>query len=47
VNVGTRADRDKAGARLVTTETSDKMTEPEIVAYVRYHFCQEAKRQGV
>jgi hypothetical protein len=42
-----RFEHDKAGARLVTTETTDKMTEPQIVAYVRHHFSHEAKRRGV
>jgi hypothetical protein len=36
----------KALARLVTTETTDKMTEPQIVAFVRHHFFHEAARQG-
>jgi hypothetical protein len=41
-----RFENDQAGARLVTTETTDKMTEPQIVAYVRHHFAHEAARQG-
>jgi hypothetical protein len=28
-------------------ETTDKMTDPQIVAHVRQHFCHEAARQGV
>jgi hypothetical protein len=37
-----RFENDKAGARIVTTETTDKMTEPQIVAHVRHHFGREA-----
>src|ERR1039457_533167 len=33
-----RFEKDKAGAQLVTMETTDKMTEPQIVAHVRHHF---------
>jgi len=42
-----RFENGQAGARLVTTETTDKMTEPQIVAYVRHHFDHEAARQGI
>jgi hypothetical protein len=28
-------------------ETTDKMTELQIVAHVRHHFCHEAASQGV
>jgi len=42
-----RFENGKAGARLITTETTDKMTEPQIVAHVRHHFCHEATKQGV
>jgi hypothetical protein len=42
-----RFEHDKAGARLVTMETTDKMTEPQMVAYVRHHFSHEAAREGV
>jgi hypothetical protein len=41
-----RFENDKTGPRLIRTETTDKMTEPQIVAYVRHHFCHEAARQG-
>ena len=41
-----RFENGKVRSRLVTTETTDKMTEPQIVAYVRHHFDHEAARQG-
>ena len=41
-----RFEKAKAGAHIVTMETVDKMTEPQIVARVRHHFCHEAARQG-
>jgi len=41
-----RFEHHKTGAQLVTMETTDKMTEPQIVAYVRHHFFHEAARQG-
>jgi hypothetical protein len=42
-----RFERARAGAQIVTMETVDKMTEPQIVAHVRSHFCHEAARQEV
>ena len=39
-----RFEMDKTGARLVTLETADKMTEPQITAHVRHHFHPEAAR---
>jgi hypothetical protein len=42
-----RFEKAKAGTRIVTAETDDKMTEPQIVAHVRHHFCHEPARQGV
>jgi hypothetical protein len=41
-----RFEMEKIAAHVVTIETTDKMTEPQIVAYVRHHFCQEAAKQG-
>jgi len=41
-----RFEKEKTGAHIVTMETTDKMTKPQIVAYVRHHFCHEAARQG-
>ena len=40
-----RFEHDKVGARAVTVETADKMTEPQIVAKVRQHFHPNAARQ--
>ncbi len=42
-----RFEKEKAAAQLITMETADKMTDPQIVAHVRHHFCHEAARQGV
>ena len=42
-----RFEKDKTGAQTVTMETTDKMTELQIVAHVRHHFCHEAASQGV
>jgi hypothetical protein len=42
-----RFEKDKAGAQIVTMETTDKMTEPQIVAHVRHHFDHEAAKQAV
>ena len=41
-----RFEKECPGAHIVTTETSDKMTEPQIVAHVRRHFDLSAPRQG-
>ena len=41
-----RFEKDKTGAQTVTMETTDKMTEPQIVAHVRHHFDLEAAKQG-
>ena len=42
-----RLAKDKAGPRLFTLETSDKMTVPQIAAHIRKHFHQEAPRGRV
>ncbi|MGD0812207.1 MAG: hypothetical protein ABSA83_01275 [Verrucomicrobiota bacterium] len=42
-----RFDKEKTAAPLITMETADKMTDPQIVAHVRHHFSQEAAREGV
>jgi len=39
--------KEKPGAHIVTMETTDKMTERQIVAHVRHYFEQDAARQGV
>ena len=41
-----RFEMEKTGAHIVTMETTDKMTEPQIVAHVRHHFDLEAAKQG-
>jgi hypothetical protein len=41
-----RFEKEKTGAHIVTMETTDKMTEPQIVAHVRHHFDLEAAKQG-
>jgi hypothetical protein len=41
-----RFEIEKTGAHIVAMETTDKMTESQIVAYVRHHFDQEAARRG-
>jgi hypothetical protein len=41
-----RFEIEKTGAHIVTMETTDKMTESQIVAYVRHHFDHEAARRG-
>jgi hypothetical protein len=41
-----RFEMGKTGAHIVTMETTDKMTESQIVAYVRHHFDHEAARPG-
>jgi stalled ribosome rescue protein Dom34 len=41
-----RLEKDKASVQLVTMETTDKMTEPQIVAHVRHHFELDAAKQG-
>ena len=40
-----RFESDKSGPRSLAMETSDKMTEPQIVAKVRHHFHPDAARQ--
>ena len=42
-----RFEKHKTGAQVLTMETADKMTESQIVAHVRHHYCHEAARQGV
>jgi hypothetical protein len=42
-----RFEKDKSGSHIVTVETTDKMSEAQIVAYVRHHFHHEAARQGL
>ena len=41
-----RFEKDKTGAQTVTMETTDKMTEPQIVAHVRHHFDLDAAKLG-
>ena len=41
-----RFENDKSSPRTVAMETTDKMTEPQIVAKVRHHFDPEAKPLG-
>jgi hypothetical protein len=41
-----RFEKECPGAHIVTMETTDKMTEPQIVAHVRHHFVREAAKQG-
>ena len=38
---------EKPGVHVVTMETTDKMTEPQIVAHVRHHFDHDAARRGM
>ncbi len=42
-----RFEKECPGAHIITLETSDKMTEPQIVAHVRRHFDLSAARQGI
>jgi hypothetical protein len=42
-----RLEKEKPGAHVVATETTDKMTEPQIVAHVRHHFEHDAARRGL
>jgi stalled ribosome rescue protein Dom34 len=39
--------KERPGLQLITTETTDKMSEGQIVAYVRHHFHHELARQKV
>jgi len=41
-----RFEKECPGAHLVTMETTDKMTEPQIVAHVHHHFELNAAKQG-
>ena len=41
-----RFEKECPGAHIVTMETTDKMTEPQIVAHVRHHFELDAAKQG-
>jgi hypothetical protein len=41
-----RFEMEKTGTHIVTMETTDKMTEPQIVAHIRHHFDLEAAKQG-
>jgi hypothetical protein len=41
-----RFEKECPGAHIVTMETTDKMTEPQIVAHVRHHFEVESAAQG-
>ena len=41
-----RFEKEKPGAHIVMVETTDKMTEGQIVAHVRHHFELEAAKQG-
>jgi stalled ribosome rescue protein Dom34 len=40
-----RFEKECPGAHIVTMETTDKMTEPQIVAHVRHHFELDAAKQ--
>ena len=42
-----RFEKEKSGAHLVTVETTDKMSESQIVAYIRHHFDHEMAKQAV
>jgi len=42
-----RFEKAKSAAQLISLETTDKMTDPQIVAHVRQHFCREAARMVV
>jgi hypothetical protein len=42
-----RVEKGKSDARIVEMETTDKMTEPQIVAKVRHHFHRDAARRDV
>jgi hypothetical protein len=42
-----RFEKECPGAHIVTMETTDKMTEPQIVAHVRHHFELAAAKQGI
>jgi hypothetical protein len=41
-----RFEKECPGAHIVTMETTDKMTERQIVAHVRHHFELDAAKQG-
>ena len=41
-----RFEKEKPGAHIVTMETTDKMTERQIVAHVRHYFDHDAARRG-
>jgi stalled ribosome rescue protein Dom34 len=41
-----RFEKECPGAHIVTMETTDKMTEQQIVAHVRHHFDLDAAKQG-
>jgi len=41
-----RFEKECPGAHIVTMETTDKMTEPQIVAHVRHHFDLDAAKLG-
>ena len=41
-----RFEKECPGAHIVTMETTDKMTESQIVAHVRHHFDLDAAKQG-
>ena len=42
-----RFEMEKTGAHIVTMETTDKMTEAQIVAHVRHHFELAATKRGI
>jgi stalled ribosome rescue protein Dom34 len=42
-----RFEKEKPGIQLVTVETADKMSESQIVTYIRHHFDHDAARQAV
>ena len=41
-----RFEKENPAAPLIAMETTDKMSDPQIVAHVRDHFCHEAAREG-
>ena len=41
-----RLEKDKLGGRVVGIETSDKMTDPQIVAKVRAHYLDQGAATG-
>jgi hypothetical protein len=46
VELKKRMGKEKCGSRILTLETGDKMTEPQIAAHVREHFQAPVPRMG-